>query len=65
MEVIFSCLVIVFFIIGTVFGFWIGKNGYVRIGTAKPEEEKEKKLTAEQQLVNMMNYDGKRKRSGE
>lgn len=59
MQVIYTCLVIVFFITGTVFGYVIGKNGFVQIGTAVPPEEKERKLSEEEQLANMMNYDGK------
>ena len=61
MEVIFCCLVIVMFITGTIFGYFIGKNGYVQIGGAVRQQEEEKKLTVEEQMANMMNYDGGKK----
>ena len=60
MQVIYTCLVIVMFIIGTGFGFCIGKNGAVVIGnsqnTAKADEQHKKSV--EQQWEDMMNYDG-------
>ena len=59
MQVIYTCLVLLMFITGTVFGYVIGKNGYIQIGGRKDEPEKTQKKTVEQQLDEMMNYDGK------
>jgi len=65
MQMIGACLIIVFFITGTVFGYIIGKNGYVQIGSGEIPQEKEKKLSAEEQFANMMMYDGKVKKDKE
>ena len=59
MAMVCASLVIVFFITGTVFGYVIGKNGYIQIGGPEKVVE-EKKLTAEEQLANLMNYEGKK-----
>lgn len=59
MQVIYSCLVIVFFIIGTGFGYCIGKNGFIQIGSGSmPAAEKNSKKTVEEQLEDLMRYDG-------
>lgn len=66
MQVIYSCLVIAMFIAGTVFGFVIGKNGFVQINLPDATvEQKPAKKTVEQQLEDMMNYDGKVRKGGE
>ena len=66
MQVIYSCLVIVMFMAGTVFGFVIGKNGFVQINLPDATvERKPAKKTVEQQLEDMMNYDGKVRKGGE
>ena len=66
MQVIYSCLVIVMFMAGTVFGFVIGKNGFVQINLPDATvEQKPAKKTVEQQLEDMMNYDGKVRKGGE
>lgn len=75
MQVIYSCLVITMFMAGTVFGFVIGKNGFVQINlpdatverkpAKKTVERKPAKKTVEQQLEDMMNYDGKVRKGGE
>ena len=62
MQVIYTCLVILMFITGTGFGYVIGKNGYVQIGGKTEKAEKPVKKTVEQQLDEMMNYDGKKDR---
>ena len=60
MQVIYTSLVIVFFIIGTGFGYCIGKNGAVVINRteAVKTENPTNKKTVEQQWEDMMNYDG-------
>ena len=59
MAMICASLIIVFFIAGTIFGYVIGKNGCIQIGAVvQPAEEK--KLTPEEQLANLMNYEGKK-----
>lgn len=66
MQVIYSCLVITMFMAGTVFGFVIGKNGFVQINLPDATvEQKPAKKTVEQQLEDMMNYDGKVRKGGE
>lgn len=66
MQVIYSCLVVIFFIIGTGFGYVIGKNGFVQIGRAeKPKVEEKKKKTVEEQVEEMMQYDGKNRKDKE
>lgn len=60
MQVIYSCLVIMMFVIGTGFGYCIGKNGAVVIDRAdtRKKEEITAKKSVEQQWEDMMNYDG-------
>lgn len=59
MQVIYSCLVIAMFLMGAVFGYIIGKNGFIQIGSgAVAEAEKEDKKTVEQQWADLMRYDG-------
>lgn len=66
MQVIYSCLVVIFFIIGTGFGYVIGKNGFVQIGRVeKPKVEEKKKKTVEEQVEEMMQYDGKNRKDKE
>lgn len=61
MQVIYTCLVIVMFIAGTIFGYCIGKNGAVVIGsgTGSAKADEQQKKSVEQQLEEMMSYDGK------
>ena len=59
-----ACVVIAVFIVGTAFGYCIGKNGAVVIGGSQrvQQAEKKEKKTVEQQWEDMMSYDGKNRK---
>ena len=60
MEVFYTCAVIAMFVLGTGFGYSIGKNGAVVIDRAETRKKEEitAKKSVEQQWEDMMNYDG-------